>query len=120
MIVRALDGNGDWTFGKGKNNYLREVSAIRQSIQTRLKSFLGDCFFALNQGIDWFNLLGSKNILELRLAVAATLLNTEDVVRINNLNVIISSTTRNIFIQYEVETVYGEASGEIDEGVLNA
>lgn len=52
MIVRALDINGDWTFGQGKGNYLTNQAAIAQNVQTRLLSFLGDCFFDPTAGIN--------------------------------------------------------------------
>ena len=64
MITRALINNpdpkldNDWTFGKGRQSYLRHEAAIKQSIRTRLMSFLGDCFFDINAGIDWWRFLG--------------------------------------------------------------
>ena len=104
--VRGIDGNGDWLFGKGKNDYKRNNDAVAQNIQTRLQSFLGDCFFAIDQGIDWFNLLGAKNELALTLAVSSIILNTEDVVSIDKLNVDINPNNRNATMQYTVTTVY--------------
>jgi len=61
MIFRALDSNGDWTFGHGKNNFLSGNAAIGLNIKTRLLSWVGDCFFSMNSGVDWVNRLGSKN-----------------------------------------------------------
>lgn len=118
MIIRSVDVNNDWNFGKGRNDYKKDLSAVTQNIKTRLQSFLGDCFFALDQGIDWFNLLGSKQILELRLAIAAVILNTEDVTEINLINITTSTSTRNILIQYDVNTVYGSVNEELAEEEL--
>lgn len=61
MIFRQLDENGDWSFGKGKNNYVSLDEAIKLNIKTRILSWLNDCFFSLTSGIDWLNRLGSKN-----------------------------------------------------------
>lgn len=61
MIFRNLDSNGDWTFGNGIGNYLIDDAAIGLNIKTRILSWLKDCFFDLNAGIDWANRLGSKN-----------------------------------------------------------
>ncbi len=36
MRVRALDVNGDFTYGKGQNDYLTGNAAVGQSIKTRL------------------------------------------------------------------------------------
>ena len=61
MIFRQLDSIGDWTFGKGLNNFAVENRAIGLNIKTLLLSWVGDCFFDLEAGIDWVNRLGSKN-----------------------------------------------------------
>lgn len=113
MIVRAVDENNDWLFGKGLSDYKYDVQALAQVIQTRLQSHLGDCFFALTEGIDWFNLLGSKRVLDFKLALSTTILNTEGVTGLVELN-IITTPNRRFTISYSVNTVYGIANGTID------
>lgn len=109
MRVRALDATGDWLFGKGQNDYVVNNAAIAQNINTRLSSFLGNCFFDLGAGIDWFNLLGAKNQTALNLAITTVILNTEGVTGLlqlsQNLNV-----ARNFSITYKVQTIYSTAS----------
>lgn len=105
MIVRALDSTGDWTFGNGLSNYLSANAAVAQSIQTRVLSFLGDCFFDATAGIDWFNLLGSKNQIGLNLAISSTILNTENVTGILQLSVVLNEL-RNFSVSYSVQTTY--------------
>lgn len=111
MIVRSITSAGDWTFGKGRNDYVSANAAVRQAIQTRLMSFLGDCFFDSGAGIAWFNLLGSKNEIALNLAVSAVILNTPDndgnfpVTRLNQLSISLNSG-RQLVISYSVNTVY--------------
>lgn len=109
MIVRSLDSIGDWNFGKGKNDYLVNNKAIVQNIATRLKSFLGDCFFSLGSGLDWFNLLGSKDQLALEMSVRAVILNTREVVSIVDVSINLEETTRRINMKYTVDTVYTTA-----------
>lgn len=106
MIVRALDSNHDWTFGAGLSNYKQANNAIAQNIDTRLNSYLGNCFFDLNAGIDWFNLLGAKNETALQLAIASQILQTEEVTGMNQLTVDLDRTTRVLTVEYEVQTVY--------------
>lgn len=115
MIVRSLDDSGDWTFGKGRNNYLVDNKAIMQSIATRLRSFLGDCFFAPAAGLDWFNLLGAKDKIALELGVRTTILNTAGVKSIVSVNIALDETTRLITMSYTVTTVFTEqtASGPL-------
>lgn len=70
MIFRNLTVDGDWTFGAGRANYAYGQQAIMLNIGTRIKSWVGDCFFDQKAGIDWKNRLGSKNqraLLELDL-----------------------------------------------------
>lgn len=113
MIVRGLDADHDWLFGKGKNDYNANNRAIEQNIKTRLLSFLGDCFFALDAGLDWFNLLGSKNQVALELAVRAVILNTPNVDSILNVDINLNSTTRLISMQYTVQTIYSRVNTSI-------
>jgi hypothetical protein len=115
--VRAIDGNNDWTFGKGRNNYKFDNTAVAQNIKTRLQSFLGDCFFAINEGIDWFNLLGSKDQRALTLSIATTILNTQDVTGLLELNLTLNRENRLITIQYEVSTVYTTISNQVTVGI---
>lgn len=115
MIVRALNQSGAWQYGKGKNDYIKDQKALAQMLKTRLKSFLGDCFFALSDGIDWFNLNGSKDVLALRLAVASTILNTEGITALLDLSFNLSENTRVATITCSVETVYGRLNNLVIE-----
>ena len=114
MIVRAIDDSGDWLFGKGKNDYKSNQDAVAQSIKTRLMSFLGDCFFATNDGIDWWNLLGSKDQLALNLAISATILNTAGVSKLVQLSVNLDDL-RQITISYKVLTSFNTLTNLIEE-----
>lgn len=108
-LVRALDLNGDWLFGQGLSDYISYNQAIAQNINTRLSSFLGNCFFDLGAGIDWFNLLGAKDQTALNLAISTTILNTAQVTGILQLSINLS-TNRNLTVTYQVQTVYSSAS----------
>lgn len=120
MIVRALDTDGDWEFGKGKNDYKSANKAIEQNIGTRLNSFLGDCFFDNSAGLDWFNLLGTKNLLALKLAINAAILNTEGVTKILSVDVLLESSNRLATFTYIVETIYTQVDNtNILSGVTN-
>lgn len=109
--VRALDVNHDWEYGKGQNDYKTGLDAVTQNIDTRLLSFLGDCFFDLNAGIDWFTFLGGKDEVKLNLAVSAVILNTENVTGLLQLSISLNSV-RNLTISYVVQTTYSVASSQ--------
>jgi len=106
MIIRATDENGDWTFGKGRNNYRKDNQAVIQNIDSRLQAFLGDCFFDQTAGIDWFNLLGNKNQIAMNLAIAKTILTSRDVVQLLQLSVNLDPVTRAFSATYMVDSVY--------------
>lgn len=109
MRVRAIDGAHDWLFGKGQNDYVQGRNACVQNINTRLYEFLGDCFFNNGAGINWFELLGSKDQTTLNLSISAVILNTQDVTGINQINATLTEA-RNFSVEYEVATSYGTAA----------
>jgi hypothetical protein len=61
MKVRRLDENGDWIFGQSLANYITKSAMVQQNVVTRIKSFKNDWFLDVDAGIDWWNILGSKN-----------------------------------------------------------
>lgn len=109
-IVRAIDNAHDWLFGKGLNDYASANNAVAQNINTRLNSYLNNCFFDTAAGIDWFNLLGSKNQIAISLAISGCILNTENVVQLLQLQIGLNSLTRNFLARYQVQTTFSTFS----------
>lgn len=109
MIVRALNSNGDWTFGSGKQNYLTGINALKQQIVTRLQSWKGNCFFALLDGVDWNNYLdiGTKNLLDLD--IKRVILQTGGILRMRNYSSILAPAARQVTVSCTLDTVYGPA-----------
>lgn len=113
MSIRNLDGNHDWTFGSGKSNYVVENQEIALNIETRVLSFLGNCFFATDEGIDWFNLLDYRYQDRLENSVQEVVKNTPGVTGINSIDVLIGAN-RQIRIAYDIQTIYSSSyTGEI-------
>lgn len=108
MIFRNLDANNDWTFGNGKNDYLIENNAIKLNIKTRTLSWLNDCFFALDEGIDWTNRLGSKNQEEiLQLDLKKIILDSDDVVSITSSE--FSLINRKFTATFFIDTIFSKS-----------
>lgn len=105
MIIRAIDGSNDWTFGAGWNNYVKNVAAVGQLVKTNLQSFRGDCFFSDEDGLPWWDLLGGKSRLAVEMAVSATILNTPGVRSLTELRVNLDAN-RSLNIEYKIITVY--------------
>lgn len=105
MIFRSLDDNHDWNFGKGLNDYLKDNPAVGANIKTRVLSWLNDCFFDQNAGVDWLNRMGLKNQNALLTAELKNLiLKSEGVVGINSLEV--ELFRRRFVIAFSVNTIF--------------
>lgn len=105
MIFRNLSDLGDWQFGKGIQDFASENKAIGLNVQTRIKSWVGDCFFDSKAGIDWLNRLGSKNqraLLELDLK--RIIMQSEGVVKL--LSFYTNLNGRAFSASYSVQTIY--------------
>lgn len=107
MKTRALDLAGDWQFGRGIQSYVTEKNALSQNILTRLKSWRNDCFFAMDDGVDWQNFLdiGMKKYLDLD--IKRVLLQTEGVLRISSYTSTLDATERKVTVSATVATVFG-------------
>lgn len=109
MTFRAITATNDWQFGRGTGSYFRDNDAIMANVKTSLLFFLNDCFFALNVGIDWWNLLGQKNpaaeqniLLETRKTIAGCY----GVTKINSVRAVFTSGTRRLQIYYSINTIF--------------
>lgn len=111
MKVRSIDSLHDWQFGKGFNDYRSNGPAIIQNINTRLNSFLGNCFFDQSAGINWFGFIGGKDLTGLQLAISATILNTENVLSLVQLNLLLNAE-RQFVVSYSVSTTFGVYSAQ--------
>ena len=108
MIFRNLDENGDWNFGKGLQDFTDGNKAIALNIQTRIKSWVGDCFFDLPAGIDWWNRLGSKDqrtLLEIDLR--RVIMQSEGVTGVLSFTTTLDG--RKFSAQYEIQTIYSKS-----------
>jgi hypothetical protein len=125
MIFRALDANGDWTLGSGKQSFLTAESAINANIKTALLVLLGECFWNTQFGIDWMTLLGSKGadatINEILLQTRSVIVSCYGVSKINSVDATRNLTTRKVFITYNINTIYSsQVTSTIQTPSLNA
>lgn len=62
ISVRALDANHDPMYGNGQGNFLNDIFAVAQIIQTSLLLFQGEWWKNLKEGLPLFqSILGSNN-----------------------------------------------------------
>ena len=110
MIFRALDMDGDWTFGKGISGFLIGKDALSANLVTITKEWKGECFFALQDGIDWNNFLdiGTKTLLDADLQ--RNWLKSYGVLRIDLYTSTLDITTRQLTVKASLFTIYGSLS----------
>lgn len=106
-MFRALVAD-DWSFGNGFGSYVTEEQEIALNVKTRIMSFLGDCFFATDEGIDWWNLLDYRYQDRLENAVQDVIKNTPGVTAINSVDVLVGAN-RQIRLQYDIQTIYSQS-----------
>jgi len=117
MIIRGLDQDDDWTFGKGKSSYKSSQLALNQNISTKLLEWKGDCFFDNDAGVDWKNRLEKRSQIPfLQDEIRTVILKVDGVVEVTNLDLNFNSTSRNLTVNYSVKTIY---STEVETSTIN-
>lgn len=112
MIVRELDKNHDWTFGRGKSSYLNKSDAIAQSVKTKLLSLKNDWFLNPKDGIAWFDYLDKNpNTQALEMDCKRAILSVDGVEVITFFDIQLDSETRQLLIQVEYNDKYNQSKG---------
>lgn len=118
MTVSALDVNGDWIFGRGRAGYKKGADEVRQNVATRIKCFRNDWFLDINDGIDWYALLGQKNTRDqIVREVEKVVLQTVGVLSIETLEVVPDVTEpdrkkRKLTLLIRFKTIYDDTISE--------
>jgi hypothetical protein len=113
VIIRKLDENNDWAFGKSKNDYLTEVNAIKLNVKTRLYEWKTDCFFGLKNGIDWSGRFDEGNKQNLDTDIKTVILGSDGVVAITSYSSRVIN--RKYTAEYNIQTVYSKTFTDIFE-----
>jgi hypothetical protein len=113
MRVAGLTAAGDWRFGKGRAVYLRRSEAIRQSVVTRLRSFVDDWFADIDAGLPWIEMLGTRNN-ETRILreIERTVLQTEGVRSIQRLRLTGIDQDRGATIELSIVDIFDQRLDE--------
>jgi len=100
MRVRALDANGDMTFGRGSANFLvNSPQAVAQLVQTGLGLFQKTWFLDVTVGMPWLSAVigyGTKAIYDL--AIQNQILSTQGMTSIDNYSSSLDPVTRRLTI----------------------
>lgn len=118
MTVRALDANGD-IVTRGEI-FIEGQAEIAQTIQTRLKLFLGEYFRNIQDGTPWFEkILGKfENLNAVEAILRNRIVTTEGVSRLLSFSLDYDISARKLQITSFVLTQYGELE-VIYDGAIN-
>lgn len=118
MRVRRLDENGDLVTSGQMFAYDKEC--VKQTIETRLKLFLGEYFRDINDGTPWFqSILGKfQNLNAIESILRARIINTEGVLRLLSFDLQYDqeSNERKLTVSSTVLTQFGAIELEVSNG----
>jgi hypothetical protein len=109
MRVRALDENGDMTFGRGSGNFLANTpAAVAQCIVTRLGLIQGEWYLDKTAGTPWSTkVMGAGTAPTRDIAIKQAVLGTPGMVSIDAYSSILDPITRKFTVTMDVTTQYG-------------
>ena len=111
MKYRRLDASGDYSFGRGNQDFVTDAYAVGQAIKTKLLMLQGEWWENTEEGLPLFqHILGSAGTPEALnsadLLIRARILETPGVASISNFER--TYQNRQYAITCDVETIYGE------------
>lgn len=109
MIIRAIDAQNDWKFGHGLSDYAQDEAGVEENIKTRLQSWIGNCFFALQDGVDWRARLDTGQKSNLINELKTVILSSFGVVAVISINGVFDGVTRAFTVSAVIQTIFSPA-----------
>lgn len=112
MRYRALDANGDMTFGQGSANFLIDsVQCVEQAIVTGLRLLQGEWFYDATAGMPWEQkVVGFTTQSEYDQAIQTQVRSTQGVTGITGYSSSLNRETRVLTVNIAGQTPYGAFS----------
>lgn len=116
MRYRKLSPTGDYMFGSGEGDYLRNSpETVAQACVSRLRLLRGEWFMDESAGTPWdTQVLGAHTGSTRDMTVFGAVLGTEGVLRITDFVSRFDPNLRTYSVRMTVDTVYGQASVAAD------
>lgn len=107
MRYRALDEDGDMTFGGNNKNFLKGIKAVIQAIKTRIKLLKGEWWENTETGFPLFqDILGNYDYLKIKNRIVERIQQTQGVLSVANID--IEYENRKLNFNCTVSTIYGD------------
>lgn len=111
MIYRALDANGDYTFGGNNNDFVSGTNAVAQAIKTRLRLLKNEWWENLEEGLPLFDKIMGYNTREsAKKQILDRILGTTGVTSIVTSYFSWDPDNRILTIEAIIDTEYGNVS----------
>ncbi|MDD5774273.1 MAG: hypothetical protein PHX78_12500 [bacterium] len=114
LQVIKLVGN-DISLVNNHTQTLTDADALAQILKNKMSLWLGEWVLDTTAGIDWLGLFNQRIFLEKRIVsmLRKVLIADTRVTKISTLDVEFKRTTREITVDFEVQTIYGAVTGSI-------
>ncbi|WP_038367829.1 hypothetical protein [Bosea sp. UNC402CLCol] len=113
MLYRKLDAQGDYSFGRGKQDFwIDQPEAVAQSVQTRLGLWQGEWFLDQTEGMTWkTEVLGVRTANTRDPAIRRRVLGTTGVKAITSYSSNLNRDNRAFSVDtLTLDTIYGAAT----------
>ena len=119
MRVRHLDESGDLCISG--HMFIFDRECIKQTIQTRLRLFLGEYFRDINDGTPWFQQILGKNmnLNATESIIRNRIVRTTGVVRLISFNLDYDEVSRSLLVTGSALTEFGLIDFEANNGATN-
>lgn len=109
MRYRKLDENGDYSFGKGQDNFWINVpDAVAQAVETTLKLWLGEWFVDTSLGVPFLQGILGKHDKDLAdRTIQDSISAIQGVLNIVDYSSTANADIRSLSAQATINTIYG-------------
>lgn len=109
MRYRRLTADGDYSFGQGSANFLKDSpECVAQSVFTRMLLWRGEWFLDVTEGMPWAtNVLGKNTLPLYDSAIRARVLDTEGVTGIVSYSSNLDTVNRALSVSMTIDTQFG-------------
>lgn len=112
-LYRSLDSNGDYSFGRGLQDFLQGAAAVAQAVQTRLLLLRGELWEDTSAGLPLFQEILSRrgapqNLQTADLLIQEQVTGTDGVASLSNYQR--SYVDRKLSVSCQITTTSGETT----------
>ena len=119
MKYRKLDADGDYSFGRGNQNFfIDSPEAVAQAVKTSLALFQGEWFLDTSIGMPWLTqVIGSNTQSIYDDLIRGKVLQVSGVASIDSYTSLLDKTSRKLTVSMSITTNFSEQQVVVDTTV---